>query len=125
MINSPKSMISKNNYLQVISVFALFFMYVNIGVGQNITILPNGISPAQTGGIPKYTYEQIIDLPNPQNGDLVNDVTFNCLKRFDGQKWQVMYFSDDPSITLFFLNQSNQARVYDLISDSQSNRARK
>ena len=114
-------MISKNNYLQVISVFALFFMYVNIGVGQNITILPNGISPAQTGGIPKYTYEQIIDLPNPQNGDLVNDVTFNCLKRFDGQKWQVMYFSDDPSITLFFLNQSNQARVYDLISDSQSN----
>lgn len=114
-------MTNNNKYLQEISLIAVFFIYVNFGFGQNITILPDGITPAQTGGIPKYTYEQILALPNPQNGDLLNDVTFNCLKRFDGQKWQLMYFSNDPSITLFFLNQSNQARVYDLISDSQSN----
>lgn len=62
---------------------------------QNVSILPTGITPAPSGSHPRITNDQILALPNPQKGDLAYDLTFNCLRVFNGSKWlQIMTAQD-------------------------------
>ncbi|WP_428656423.1 SBBP repeat-containing protein [Runella sp.] len=52
---------------------------------QNVTITPNGITPASSH--PRLTYDAILALPNPAEGDLAYDLTFKCLRVFTDNKW--------------------------------------
>ncbi len=54
---------------------------------QNVTIFPNGITPATTSTHPRISYDEILALPTPLKGDLAYDLTFNCLRVFNGTKW--------------------------------------
>lgn len=74
--------------------FYVFLFFLNSLYAQNITILPNGITPS--GSIPKLTYEAIIALPNPQIGDMAIDLTYKNLRLYDGTKW--VYFLTSSEI---------------------------
>jgi hypothetical protein len=54
---------------------------------QSVTILPGGITPNQSGGIPRLSYDAIMALPAPQNGDMAYDVSFSCLRLYKKNKW--------------------------------------
>ncbi len=65
----------------------LVFCFV-ASYSQNVTIIPSGITPLQTGNsYPRISYTQIQALPSPARGDLAYDLTFNCLRVFNGTKW--------------------------------------
>lgn len=57
---------------------------------QNVTILPNGITPAM-GTYPRISYDEILALPNPMIGDMAYDTTFKCLRVYTGNKWLCSY----------------------------------
>ena len=63
----------------------IFCFFTQILYAQNVSILPTGITPSSS--YPKITYEQILALPTPNAGDLAYDLTFNCLRLFNGTKW--------------------------------------
>jgi len=58
---------------------------------QNVTITPGGITPAQTGSYPRINYDAILALPNPAKGDMAYDITFDCLRVYNGKKWLCTY----------------------------------
>lgn len=59
---------------------------------QNITITPNGITPAQTSdGYLRISYDAILALPSPVKGDMAYDITFDCLRVYNGKKWLCTY----------------------------------
>lgn len=63
---------------------------------QHVTVTPNGITPASTH--PRLSYDAIVALPNPQKGDIAYDLTFACLRVYNGSKWVCSYQSPyDPS----------------------------
>lgn len=64
---------------------------------QNVTITPNGITPAGTH--PRLSYDAILALPNPQEGDIAYDLTFKCLRVYTVNKWLCSYqvYSDNYS----------------------------
>lgn len=65
-------------------------------IAQNVTITPEGITPSMN--YPRLSYEAILALPNPKEGDLVYDLTFKCLRIFNGNKW-VCTLIGSPGIT--------------------------
>jgi hypothetical protein len=75
----------KNFYL----LLYVFLSFVNIANSQNVTILPNGITPLISGGssIETKSYFDILSIPSPNKGKVVFDSTFNCLRFFNGQRW--------------------------------------
>ena len=67
-------------------------------VAQSVTIQPSGITPAVGGTYPRLTYDALIALPNPQKGDMAYDLTFNCLRVYNGNKWVCTFQSPtDPT----------------------------
>lgn len=64
--------------------------------GQSVTITPGGITPSS--GHPRLTYDAILALPAPAEGDLAYDLTFKCLRVFNGSKW-VCTLTNNPDIT--------------------------
>ena len=79
----------------------LGFCFLNFyGFAQNVTILPGGITPMQSGSYPRLSYDEIASITSPQDGDIVYDTTFKCMRLYNGTKW-VRLVSDDentPSI---------------------------
>ncbi|MCP1385132.1 SBBP repeat-containing protein [Runella salmonicolor] len=64
---------------------------------QNVTILPSGITPAPSGSYPRLNYDAILALPSPQTGDMAYDLTFLCLRVYNGSKWVCTYQSPNDS----------------------------
>lgn len=54
---------------------------------QNVTITPNGITPALSATYPRLAYDAILALGSPQKGDIAYDLTFACLRVYTGTKW--------------------------------------
>ncbi len=55
---------------------------------QMVTILPSGITPVVGNNHhPRLTYDNIVALPNPQKGDIAYDLTFSCLRVYNGSSW--------------------------------------
>ncbi|MCP9767899.1 hypothetical protein EGI22_08240 [Lacihabitans sp. LS3-19] len=79
-------MINKNVLLSA----WFLFLTVQLAVGQNVTIVPTGISPNQGAGMAKLSYEEIQALPNPQVGDMVVDMSFKRPRIYDGKQWLLM-----------------------------------
>ena len=81
----------------------IFLCFLSVYVfAQNVNILPTGITPAPSGNHPRITNDQILALPNPQKGDLAYDLTFNCLRVFNGSKWLQLMTSQDLGQTSSF-----------------------
>jgi hypothetical protein len=87
-------------------IIALFIAATSLA--QNVTITPNGITPLQGGGaLQKLTYTAIKALPNPQPGDQAYDLTYNCMRFYNGLRWVDSQSSPDaiePNITGFRAN---------------------
>ncbi|RFS17807.1 SBBP repeat-containing protein [Emticicia sp. C21] len=68
--------------------FALLLLGKSIYTcAQSVTVTPNGITPASTMSYPRLSYESILALSNPQTGDIAYDLTFDCLRVYNGQQW--------------------------------------
>ncbi|MFN8431591.1 MAG: hypothetical protein U0V04_16545 [Spirosomataceae bacterium] len=67
--------------------FTLFFFLKLSLSAQNITITPNGITPASNSSYQRLSYDQIIALTGMQEGDLAYDLTFHCLRIYNNNKW--------------------------------------
>lgn len=69
------------NIVHTLMQVCLFGM-MTLGVfAQTTTIRPNVVSN------PQLSYDAIVALPSPQRGDTVYDLTFNCLRVYNGTKW--------------------------------------
>jgi hypothetical protein len=67
-------------------------MIIGNVLAQNTTIRPNVVSN------PQLTYDAILALPSPQRGDTVYDLTFDCLRVYNGNKWVCTYQTpNDPT----------------------------
>lgn len=78
----------------------LLFLILTVSVlsvrSQSITITPNGITPASSH--PRLTYDAILALSSPAEGDIAYDITFKCLRVFNGHKW-VCTITSNPDLT--------------------------
>ena len=83
---------NKNHFLSLF----IFWLGVTDMAAQNVTILPSGITPALSGTYPRLTYDAILALPSPLEGDIAYDMTFKCLRVFNGNKWVC---TNDPART--------------------------
>lgn len=63
-----------------------YFLF-STGFAQNVTITPNGITPALSGSYPRLSHDALMALPSPQSGDLAYDETFRCLRLYNKTKW--------------------------------------
>jgi hypothetical protein len=85
--------------------FIIALFIVTTSLAQNVTITPNGITPLQGGGaLQKLTYTAIKALPNPQPGDQAYDLTYNCMRFYNGVRWVDSQSSPnaiEPNITGF------------------------
>lgn len=79
--------------------FGLLLLLSLQSYAQHVTITPNGITPAMGGTYPRLSYENILALPSPQLGDLAYDLTYNCLRVYNG-KWKRTNDDDDFSKVL-------------------------
>jgi uncharacterized protein (AIM24 family) len=79
----------------------LFWVFSTCAFAQNVTITPSGISPAMSGTYPRLAFDAILALPSPVVGDIAYDITFLCLRVFNGSKWVCTYQSPtDPNPNL-------------------------
>jgi hypothetical protein len=93
-------------------------------IAQSVTILPNGITPALAGNIPSLTNEQINALPSPSFGSLANDLTFKCLRYYDGSSWAKVLTNKDsnPVAATVWVEQGSEVeRGYDIKTDTNGN----
>lgn len=67
-------------------------------LAQSVTISPSGITPAPVGNMPSLTYDAIEALPSPSMGSMVIDITFNCLRFYNGKKWAKILSDQDLNI---------------------------
>ena len=72
----------------------IFLCLLLLGVAaqaQNVTITPSGITPAQAATYQRLNYDAILALPSPAVGDMAYDLTFRCLRLYNGDKWLCSY----------------------------------
>lgn len=83
---------------------------------QNVTITPNGITPAPTSvSYQRISYDAILALPSPVKGDMAYDITFDCLRVYNGKKWLCTYQNPKsyvPNITAIASVSGNNSAVY-------------
>lgn len=65
---------------------------------QNVTITPSGITRASSSSYQRLSYEAIAALPSPQEGDIAYDLTFHCMRVYNGNKW--ICLSQNPESNL-------------------------
>jgi hypothetical protein len=59
------------------------------GVGKVLTSDANGVGTWTTNSAnyPRITYDAIVALPSPTLGDMAYDITYRCLRVYNGSKW--------------------------------------
>lgn len=100
------------------------FFFNTSSKAQNVTITPNGITPAPSGDLPRLTYEEILDLPSPSVGDMAIDLTYKTLRFFNGKDW--VYFlsssnEETPILTGFGFKGDSVEVNTSMAFDSQGN----
>ncbi|GAB3518083.1 hypothetical protein GCM10027442_38370 [Emticicia fontis] len=91
---------------------------------QSVTIMPDGITPVQSGTIPRLSYEAIMALPNPQNGDMAYDLSFNCVRFYKKTKWVKLLSESEeknPSTMGWRIGGNNNTVVYAVATDIDGN----
>ena len=74
-------------YFKSILCFSVLIVSFSSLLAQNVTITPGGITPALSGTYPRLSYEGILALANPQEGDIAYDTIFKCLRVYIEGKW--------------------------------------
>lgn len=100
-----------------------FFLLKASLFAQNVTITPDGITPALASSYQRLTYDAIIALPSPNDGDIAYDVTFKCMRLYNGTKW-VRLISDDlnnPSVTGWAAGGIGMDAGISIVTDSSKN----
>lgn len=72
--------------------FCFVFTLIIKAQAQNVTINPGGITPVVIlNNHPRLSYDAILALPSPKQGDLAFDTTFKCLRIYTEGKWLCTY----------------------------------
>ncbi|AWV99555.1 SBBP repeat-containing protein [Arcticibacterium luteifluviistationis] len=58
---------------------------------QNVTITPGGITPGLSGTYQRISYSDILEIASPVEGDQVYDITFHCMRVYNGSRWVCTY----------------------------------
>lgn len=103
-----------------IVIITLFLLTTSVW-GQNVTILPGGITPAQSAAIEKLNYEQIIAKTDMQKGDTVFDTTFNCVRIYNGHSWLTTLTANAKGAVSPKVFASPNAEIWDITHDIQNN----
>lgn len=90
-------------------IFKILFLCLSVNtlLAQNVTITPWGITPQQNSAVPRLTYNAILHMI-PSEGDMVYDLTFHCLRVYNGQNWVCNNKSNDNSIPNMAIISSGQ-----------------
>lgn len=110
--------------MKKISLFLVCICLMTSVFGQNVTINPTGITPQTSSSYPRITYNQILALPSPLKGDLAYDLTFDCLRVFNGVKWLNLLTGQDinKAASLTWALKSNDfLSVVDIEKDANGN----
>lgn len=101
------------------------------GIGKVLTSDANGVGSWATSSAnyPRISYDAILALPNPTLGDMAYDVTFRCLRVYNGEKWFPTYRTGDdstPEIALFatqgdLANSNTQVYSTSIATDANGN----
>jgi hypothetical protein len=91
------------------NIFILILLTTSQLFAQSVLITPGINSPnieansSTNGGItpPRMTNSQIQTIAFPTTGTLVFDTDVNCLRMFDGTKWECQTQGDGPVMTVF------------------------
>ncbi|CAH0995713.1 hypothetical protein EMA8858_01838 [Emticicia aquatica] len=103
----------------ILSLFLIFFLKEIRA--QNVTILPSGITPVQSAYL-KLTNAQILAKTDMAIGDIVYDLTFYCLRMYNGHEW-LSFLNAQPNtgeVAAFGFN-SVSTTVIGVVHDSQNN----
>ncbi|CAH0995711.1 hypothetical protein EMA8858_01836 [Emticicia aquatica] len=103
----------------ILSLFLIFFL--KVVQAQNVTILPSGITPVQASHL-KLTYDQIQAKTDMAIGDLVFDLTFYCVRIYNGHEWVRILNaqSTEGDVTAFGCN-AQFTTIIGVAHDSQNN----
>ena len=71
---------------KLLHLFLLLALFTEVHA-QNVTVTPDGITPASGTSYPRISYAAILALPNPQEGDLAYDTTNKCLRLYSAGEW--------------------------------------
>lgn len=94
------------------------------GFTQNVTITPDGITPDLSGSYQRLSYDAIVALTSPQDGDIAYDVTFKCMRLYNGTKWVRLISDDDlniPSTTAWSGGSPQEEAGHAIATDSSGN----
>ncbi len=104
-----------------------FAIIILIFISLNVLSQSTLITPGNGGNIqvPNLTYSQIIAITNPKKGMVAYDISFNCLRFFNGIEWICSFqnsgvnpFSSDA---FPYGNTANNDYGQDIVTDSNGN----
>ncbi len=110
-----------NKIMKKIILSLLFIITLTILQAQNVTVLPSGITPVQASH-QKLTYDQIQAKTDMVIGDLVFDLTFYCVRTYNGHEWVRILNAQsiEGDVTAFGCN-SAFSTIMGVAHDSQNN----
>lgn len=83
--------------ISILSITVILLISYSIKA-QNVTITPSGITPALSGTYPRLSYDDITALSSPTVGDIAYDLTYLCLRVYNGTEWACTYQNpSDPT----------------------------
>lgn len=71
---------------KIISLCFVLMLFMK-AYAQNVTVNPTGIIPVPSGSYQRLTYDELMALPSPQEGDIAYDLTYKCMRVFSEGKW--------------------------------------
>jgi hypothetical protein len=107
----------KNKIILLVYIFTS-----QIAIAQSLTVLPTGFTPVQPGAYPRLTNAAILALPSPQPEDIAYDLTYNCVRVYNGSKWiSLMQNNTGPSGSGTSAGGTQFEEAYSVAKDSQDN----
>ncbi len=92
--------------------------------GKQLTAMDASGNAQWSDLIPRLSTESIDALPSPQLGDLAYDLTFKCMKHFNGTNWQCVYDNPadpQPQITAWKIGGTGEQKAESIICDNTGN----
>lgn len=107
------------------TILLLCFCLLHLSVfSQNVTITPDGITPALSGSYQRLSYDAIVALPSPNDGDIAYDVTFKCMRLYNGSRWVRLVSDQDlniPSTTAWRIGGAQEDTGLGVATDNSGN----
>ncbi|GAB3518087.1 NHL repeat-containing protein [Emticicia fontis] len=87
-----KPLYRNKTFIRIVRIILLLAILASARMifAQNVTILPSGITPNQGGAVPRLSYDAIMALSAPKDGDMAYDISFHCMRLYQKDKWVKM-----------------------------------